>query len=283
MWQLLLDADKAEAERIATLWGEAEEPMADATSFFESKTPGVWRAEALYQDEPDAKAGQNLLDEGIRARSTLVCLKEQDWVAISLAGLPPVRAGGFVIHGEHDTDAVKPGETPILIEAGQAFGTGHHATTQGCLEAIDQVLRTKTFSNALDIGCGTGVLAMGLAKRAGIPIIASDLDAPSVDVAKENAQLNGCPTIEFLTAGGTDHKTIQDAAPYDMVLANILMEPLINLAADIKAVTRPGGTVILSGLLTTQEDPVIAAYLAQGLELQSTLRREEWSTLILTT
>src|SRR5690606_18433115 len=206
-------------------------------------------------------------------------LAEEDWVALSLAGLPSVEAGRFFVHGAHHTPSA--GAVAILIEANQAFGTGHHGTTKGCLLAFDALLdRGETFANVLDLGCGSGVLAIAAAKTTSARVTASDNDPVAVDVAQENFAANGVAEIEAVVAEGLDSPALAARAPFDLIFANILAGPLIVLAPAVAAALGPGGRVILSGLLVEQRDSVLAAYRAAGLALESEGALDGWSTLV---
>ncbi|MDZ4762736.1 MAG: 50S ribosomal protein L11 methyltransferase, partial [Alphaproteobacteria bacterium] len=208
-------------------------------------------------------------------------LEDRDWVALSLEGLPAVHAGPFVVAGAHELARAGPGRIPVWIEAGPAFGTGHHGTTKGCLEALARLARTRRVGRVLDIGTGSGVLAIAALKIGATSAIATDLDAESVRVARENARNNRSGrTLKFLHASGANHAAIRAGAPYDLILANILARPLVWLSQDISHLVRRGGRVILSGLLTHQEPQVRRAYLGQGLVLVDRLRITGWSTLV---
>lgn len=241
---------------------------------------------SLYTDAPDevtARMRSVMAETGEVPEIGREELGDVDWVAKSLEGLKPVRAGGFVVHGAHDRASVRAGETAIEIEAGQAFGTGHHGTTAGCLDMIDRVLKRRGIANALDLGTGSGVLAIALAKRRRrAAILATDIDPVAVAVAKANVRLNAVAgTVACLTAPGMNHGAIAGCAPYDLVVANILAGPLMGLAPDIARATQSGGHVILSGILDRQRRRVIAAFVAQGLAYRRTLHREGWSTILL--
>ncbi len=241
---------------------------------------------SIYADDADAVAGRMraLLsgdDEALEIGRE--DLGDIDWVAKSLEGLKPVRAGGFVVHGAHDRAAVRAGETAIEIEAGQAFGTGHHGTTAGCLDMIDRLLKRRRIANALDLGTGSGVLAIALAKRSRTAaILATDIDPVATMVARANARLNAVArTVDCLTAPGLANAAIARRAPYDLVVANILAGPLMSLAPQIARVTAAGGHIILSGILERQSARVTAAFVAQGLRHRRTLHREGWVTILL--
>lgn len=207
-------------------------------------------------------------------------LPDIDWVTHSLEGLKPVRAGNFFVHGSHDHDKMEPGEIPILIDAGQAFGTGHHGTTAGCLEMIEEIVNSEHPTNALDLGTGSAVLAIAIAKLAPIPVLATDIDPIAITVAAENTVLNGVSEhVITATAEGFNHPIFRSYTPFDLIVANILANPLIELAPALKSHLAPNGSIILSGILDTQHDAVVTAYQAQGLKHIKTLHRENWVTI----
>ena len=209
-------------------------------------------------------------------------LPETDWVAKSLEGLTPVRVGRFLVHGSHDRARRRPNDLAIEIEAGQAFGTGHHGTTAGCLAAIDRLAKTRAMRNALDVGTGSGVLAIGIAKRCKVPVLASDVDPVAVRIADANARLNGVrPLVRTLCAAGIEGTAFARPGGFDLIVANILAGPLVALAPSIRRRLAPRGAVILSGLLAHQANRVAAAYRAQGLRLVRAETREGWVTLTL--
>ena len=207
-------------------------------------------------------------------------LPDIDWVARSLEGLRPVRAGRFFVHGGHDRALSHIGSIAIEIEAGLAFGTGHHGTTAGCLETIDRVVRRERPRNALDLGTGSAVLAIAVAKLARIPVLATDIDPVAVRVARQNARLNGASAyVRAVTATGFHHPAFATNAPFDLIVANILARPLMQLAAGMAKHIAPGGSLILSGILDRQRDAVVAAYVGQRFRHVTTLHREGWVTI----
>ena len=207
---------------------------------------------------------------------------EINWVAKSLEGLAPVIAGGFYVYGSHETGPIPAGLTPMKIDAAQAFGTGHHETTTGCLEAIDRVLKRRKPKFLLDVGTGTGVLAIALAKRLKTPVIASDIDPIAVTTTADNAAQNGVGKFVIaLEATGLEHRTIAQGAPYDLIVANILAGPLTALAPAMGRVAMRGASIILSGILEHQAPGVISAYARQGMVLTQKLQRKDWTTLML--
>jgi ribosomal protein L11 methyltransferase len=221
-----------------------------------------------------------LASQAIRQAISREQLPDVDWVAKSLEGLKPVRAARFFVHGSHDRTRRRIGDLAIEIEAGLAFGTGHHGTTAGCLEMIDAVVRRERPRNALDLGTGSAVLAIGVAKLAHIPVLATDIDPIATRVAAENVRLNGVSAyVRTETATGFHHPAMRFAAPFDLVVANILAKPLMQLAPQMARHLSPGGSLILSGILDRQRDAVIAAYVGQQFRHVRTLHREGWVTL----
>jgi ribosomal protein L11 methyltransferase len=207
-------------------------------------------------------------------------LPDIDWVSKSLEGLKPVRAGRFLVHGQHDRDKRRIGDIPIEIEAGQAFGTGHHGTTAGCLAMIETVARRERPRNALDLGSGSGVLAIALAKFARIPILATDIDPIAVDVARDNVRLNGVGAyIELAVAPGFHNPCFAASGPFDLIIANILAGPLMKLAPQMARHLMPCGSLILSGILERQRNAVVAAYANQHFRHVITTHREGWVTI----
>ncbi|MBZ9682189.1 MULTISPECIES: 50S ribosomal protein L11 methyltransferase [unclassified Mesorhizobium] len=207
-------------------------------------------------------------------------LPDIDWVARSLEGLKPVRAGRFFVHGAHDSRKHHSGELAIEIEAGLAFGTGHHGTTAGCLEMLEKVVRREHPRNALDLGTGSAVLAIAVAKLAHIPVLATDIDPVAVKVAAANARLNHVKgLIETVTAPGFHHPIFARRAPFDLIVANILARPLMRLAPQMAGHVTLGGSIVLSGILDRQRDAVISAYVGQNFRHVSTLHREGWVTI----
>lgn len=205
-----------------------------------------------------------------------------DWVARSLEGLSAVRAGRVLVHGAHERHRRRPGDVAIEIEAGLAFGTGHHGTTAGCLEAIQAVLRAGRPANALDLGTGSGVLAIAVARLARIPVLATDIDPVATAVARANVRANrAAGLVETATATGFHHRLFAARGPFDLVVANILAGPLMRLAPALARHTAPGGAVILSGLLARQQPAVRAAYVGQGLRHVRTIARDGWATVLL--
>ena len=279
--QIIARGPRADAEAAAAAL-EAE-PATEALTFSileEDEDRDVWRIDAF----PNAPEEQAAIDEVLAKFPALRVLTEKladaDWLAMALSGLPPVRAGRFFVYGAHDKGLAPASTINLRIEAGAAFGTGHHGTTVGCLQAFHDLLKARRFERVLDVGCGTGVLAIAAA-RTGSPIaVGTDIDEPSVRIANENAALNRA-SARFVHASGLNDPLVRNDGPYDLVFANILAPPLVALSQDIKLALKPGGIAILSGLLRTQERRVLAAYMSKGFRLARRLHRDAWATLVL--
>ena len=206
---------------------------------------------------------------------------EADWVKRSLEGLTPVRAGRFVVHGSHDRARVPANAIGIEIEAALAFGTGHHGTTRGCLLALNALTKQARPPRILDIGTGSGVLAIAAARRLNARVAASDIDRVAVAAARSNARLNRAPGIRFVHAAGASTRALTSAGPYDLIFANILLGPLLRLGRPIRLLAAPGAHVVLSGLLPAHANAALAAYASQGLVLQRRIPLDGWMTLLL--
>ena len=283
-YQIRILADRHESERIAGLlesaFAEEEVPI----SWFEM--PETWAVEGWFfadsAEEVEARVRDELGADAFGAPMTVEAVDETtDWVSLSLQGLKPVIAGRFVVHGAHDRDRIPAGLISLEIEANQAFGTGHHPTTWGCLTALSRLLRRERFHSVFDLGTGSGVLAIAVAKDTRQPALASDIDPLSVRIANENAALNGVPgRVVALTAAGFDHPAIRTRS-FDLIVANILAGPLKMLSPAFRHHTRPGAVVLLSGILSSQAAEVMAAFRAQGFVRERIIQKEGWSTLVL--
>lgn len=277
MWTARLAVSPAEINDFMEKW-ENVTPAPLAVSAIE-KTAQEWWVEAIYDHEPDAAALTSELGRAV----TLTGLKGENWVARSLEGLKPVRVGRFVVFGAHDAHAIPYNLIRLQIEASLAFGTGHHGTTYGCLVAIDHWLkRSRVPAKALDVGTGTGVLALAIAKVTNKRVTATDIDPVAVAVARANAKANGARhLLSAVTANGLAHRAVASQGPYGLIVANILANPLARLAPQIVGAAKRGGTIILSGVLTTQARFVLGAYRSRGCVVTERLVLGEWTTLVL--
>jgi ribosomal protein L11 methyltransferase len=279
--QITARGPRAEAEAAAAAIDADPRLEASAYSILEEdETRNVWRLDIYPTSDDEAEAFVGLLT----ARKTLQVVSEPladaDWLALALSGLPPVKAGRFFVFGAHDRGRIPANAVGLRIEAGAAFGTGHHGTTTGCLLALDALLKQHRFNRVLDVGTGTGVLAIAAARTGSRRVVGTDIDAVSVRIARENARLNQA-RARFVRADGLAHRSVAHGGPYDLVFANILARPLVRLAPAIWRALQPGGTVILSGLLRSQQRFVFAAYLSRGLRLKRRILRDAWATLVL--
>jgi ribosomal protein L11 methyltransferase len=277
--------DEFSAKRIVDLLTESFEEGQAAIAAFESPE-GRWDVTVHFADPPDEASIRELVslasDDTVAASIVFDSIEAKDWVKESLKGLVPVRAGRFIVHGQHDRDQVRPNQLGIEIEAALAFGTGHHGTTRGCLIYLDYVLRAKAPKRMLDLGTGTGVLAIAAAKATKRRVLATDIDPMSVKVARENMRLNGVGNlVDTVCATGFSSPAFGDRAPFDLILANILANPLRAMSTDMSRHLTRNGMVILSGLLPHQAMSVIAAYRARGLVLRKHQIIEGWSSLLM--
>lgn len=277
LWKVSIVLNKKDAPNVvAALELIPPHPQAVLTQEDPFRQDGV--VEALYDVMPDG----DLIAKITGRQVHVVLLPDADWIKLSQEGLPPVRAGRFFVFGAHDRGKVPHGVIPMRIEAGQAFGTGHHETTALCLAVLSDLAKQRRYTNVLDLGCGTGLLAIGAAKLWRLPVTASDIDPVAVIVTRENAVANEVsPLVTALMADGPPHPTLFRKAPFDLILANILAGPLTHLAPPICSVMAKGGTLVLSGLLHWQENLVLSFYRQQGLKLKTIRRDGSWSALVL--
>jgi ribosomal protein L11 methyltransferase len=294
-WKVSLPCTRAEAEALKDdisplAW--LDFPPVLMTSEADAATPEAWRLDAYFEQEPTAEMLallQGLAPSAAGIVPAVEKVEERDWVTLSQQGLEPIRAGRFFVHTPQHRDAVPPGTIALEIDAGRAFGTGQHETTTGCLVALSRLKAGgAAASNLLDLGTGTGLLAFAAlrlwpAARAA----ASDNDAVAIEVSGENAAINRVPLgrargrLELIVAEGLDHVRLQARAPYDLVVANILAGPLIDLAPSVAKAIAPGGRLILAGLLDHQAAAVAAAYRRQGMMLTGRIDGGEWPTLLM--
>ena len=271
-------------------------PFAEVSSWFledpdadEQDEKSRWVLEGFARQAPDRVALATALELATASlgmdapKLEIEQIPDTDWVLANLRDFPPIDAGRFYVHGSHFEGAPPAGRIALKIDAGAAFGSGEHATTRGCLLAIDGLLRRRRFRNPLDLGCGSGILAMALAKATARPVLAADIDPTAVKVARRNAAQNGVRArLTAVASIGYRNPQIGLRKRYDLIVANILARPLVAMAADLKRHIAADGYVVLSGLLVRQERQVLAAHKFQGLSLVSRVRIQGWSTLVLT-
>ena len=287
-----LCCDEGPARRIADLMVETFDPAEVAASAFEIEGrhgdpgPVAWLVEVYFQEPPDQAVVRDLIQAAAgpvaAAQARFESVTQKDWVASSLEGLRPVRAGRFLVHGGHDRAKALAHEISLEIEAALAFGTGHHGTTRGCLLLLDAILKRRRPVRVLDVGTGTGVLAMAAAKALKQPVACGDIDPISVDAARANARLNGlAPFVRPTLARGIEHPDLIGGAPYDLIFANILAAPLRRLAPRLARAAARNADLVLSGLTGRDAAGVLSAYAAQGFRLTRRLDLEGWTSLCL--
>lgn len=257
-------------------------------SSFEGPLGTGWCVEAYYAEQPGRAELQARVAAAALAMNmalpvlALAPLPDIDWLAENRKSFAPLRVGRFFLHSGHDRDQVPSGVLRLEVEAGRAFGTGRHETTQGCLLTLQVLARARAPINALDLGCGTGVLAMAMARLWRRPVLASDIDPWAVRTARGNARINAlAPLLTALEADGLNHRALRSQAPYDLIVGNILAAPLLAMACPIASALAPGGHLILSGLLAQQQRPIVAKYRDLGMVLRHRIQLGEWPTLLL--
>jgi ribosomal protein L11 methyltransferase len=277
--------DERTARRVVDLLNESLDEGQAAVAAFE-RPDGRWDISAHFAEPPNEASIRELValaaGDDIARHITFDTVEAKDWVAASLEDLIPVPAGRFIVHGRHDRARIPANRLGIEIEAALAFGTGHHGTTRGCLLLLGEVLRSRQPERVLDLGTGTGVLAIAAAKAQRQRVLASDIDPVSIKVARDNARLNGVGNwVEAICATGFSAPQFAIRGPFDLVLANILANPLRQMATPMAAHLAPSALVILSGLLPHQAQGVIASYRARGLVLRRHLKIDGWSSLLM--
>jgi len=289
-WAIRLTVERALGAAIE----EALAAIAGSVSRFEEnpdwpEPSDSWCIEAIADRKPDRDGVEALLAATAEALGApapafeIVAIEDIDWLALNRRQFPPVTAGRFFVHGSHFEGAVPEGKIAICLDAGPAFGSGTHGSTQGALMAIDRLAGRGPWRRVLDLGCGSGILSLALAAVTDAEIVASDMEEAAVDNVAANAAANGVgDRIVALHEHGVG-AAVRARAPYDLIAANILAEPLISMAGDIAEVAAAGGTVILSGLIAPQEHDVLAAYRRAGFDHRMTLALGPWSTLLVTT
>lgn len=279
-WQISLLVPKSVVEAF-----EAVVDTAVGLSVFETGNGEIYRIDALFAEPPDV-AELNARSIAVAAALDMpppelhmTAVPEVDWVARSQAASPPIAAGRFHVHGRHDRSTAPAGAIVVELEAGRAFGTGQHETTRGCLLMLDRLARRRQYCRPLDLGCGSGVLAIAMARLWRRPVLASDIDPIAVRVAGDNARRNGVGRL--VRTAAADGVIRRRGQPHDLVMANILARPLIRLAPAIARVTAADGRVVLSGLLKSQERQVLSAYRSFGFSLCCRVTLGDWPTLAL--
>jgi ribosomal protein L11 methyltransferase len=282
MWQIELSVPRDAVPDFET----ALAPLTVALS--SEVASGAWRLTGLFPSAPAPATVAAVLDEaarraGVAAPEVMIApLPPTDWVGEGLKSLGAVRAGRFVLRGAHLTPTRVPGAVELVIEAGEAFGTGHHATTLGCLIALDRLAKARRFVRPLDMGCGTGVLAMAMARLWHVLVLAADIDPIAVRVARDNFRRNRiAPFVRAVRADGYAAGAIRASAPFDLIVANILARPLMAMAPVLTRHLAPGGVAVLSGLLESQKRAVVNAHRTQGLVLRRRIAINGWHSLIL--
>lgn len=267
-------------------FSDAFDGVADAVASVEVEAERRWRIEVFFRGEPDRRAIEealSLVAKGGGWPVPTISMRAEpvaDWVQATYRRFPPFRVGRFYIHGSHTQGPAPASSVPLMIEAAVAFGSGEHGSTSGCLSAIDRLRSRWKRPRVLDLGCGSGILGIAAAKIWGVAAVGADNDPVAVRTAAENARINGLgPRFRGLVSTGFGNPRL--AGPYDLVLANILANPLVRLARPMAARLAPGGRAVLAGLLVTQERLVFQAYRRQGLVLERRFRRNEWLTLVL--
>lgn len=280
--RLTLLLPRNEAERIGDALSQDFDPPPDAVSLFEDRD-GLWRLEGFFTERPDGAALERFLKQEAPGLDmpAIEAVAEENWAAKSQAMLHPVRAGRFLVHGSHDRARLPPSRWRIEIDAGQAFGTAHHGSTLGCLEMLDWLGSRAAPEHVLDLGTGSGILAIAAARLWACRPLATDIDPLAISVARENARRNRTPHVRFAVAGGLGGGTIRAGAPYELVCANILAGPLTAMAKDMARTVVPAGLIILSGITAGQAGEVCAAYRATGFARVRAIRKGEWVTLLL--
>jgi ribosomal protein L11 methyltransferase len=289
-----LVTDAGTAHRLSDALIEVLDPGETAIATFEDASageegaliPDAWAVEIYFERPPDHDAVRALLrdiaGDAVAERVAFTTVAVRDWVAQSLAGLAPVPAGRFLVLGSHDRHRVPPNRIGVEIEAALAFGTGHHGTTRGCLLALDRILDRRRPRRILDVGTGTGVLAIAAALATRQPVQAGDIDAVSVRVARDNVRLNRAGAfVRLVRANGLADRRMQTGAPYDLMFANILLGPVRQLATPVRRVAAPGARIVISGLLSSQGTAALAAWRARGFVLERRIVLDGWVTLVL--
>ncbi|MGE5166442.1 MAG: 50S ribosomal protein L11 methyltransferase [Sphingobacteriales bacterium] len=280
-----LACDEQTARRLAAFLGESLDADNTACAAFEDGA-GHWQVAIHFSRAPDETILRGLVEvaagEAASRSLSIEPVAAADWVAQSLADLKPVRIGRFLVHGAHDRAKLRANDIGIEIEAALAFGTGHHGTTRGCLKSLDDLAKRGRVRRVLDVGTGSGILAIAAARILHARVTASDIDARAIEAARGNARVNRAASLlAFVRASGTAARLIATAAPYQLIFANILLGALTRLAVPLRKLAAPGARIVLSGLLPSHANAALAIYQAQGLALERRVTLDGWVTLVM--
>lgn len=284
-WKVLFHCDPAHAAEL----GSALEDHVSAVSWFETKDSNFWVVEAITTIEPNREEFTNILCAACANLNTpppsliIEQLPETDWLEATWRNFPPRQIGRYYVYGSH-TKPTPPGDSVMLeINAATAFGSGEHETTTACLLTLDDLAKQgRTFQKPIDMGCGSGILGIAMAKTWNVPVIAADNDPESVRVATNNAVLNHCDALfKAYLSEGFENQEVRAHGPYDLIIANILATPLIEMAKSLSAALALKGLVILSGLLSRHREEVVQAYETEGIRLVSHRSLNDWEALLL--
>lgn len=284
-WRVHFQCDQTHAADL----GAALEDHASAVSWFESEDPDVWVVEAITTSKPNVDEFTNFISPVCQSLNLGIPslnveeIPETDWLEATWRSFPPQQIGRYYVYGSHTSPSPPTNSVPLEINAATAFGSGEHETTTGCLLTLDDLASEgKTFQKPLDMGCGSGILAIAIAKTWNIPVIAADNDPESVRVTTNNAILNHCDSLlKTYVSEGFENALVRDNGPYDLIVANILAGPLIDMAKDLSQNLALKGLVILSGLLNRHREDVVNAYKAQGIRLHSLRTLNDWIALLM--
>ena len=284
VWRLVIEVPA----RAVGAFVRVVEGACDTVSWTKPEKRGTVRVEGYSATEPDEAMISTMLAVAASSQGVptpllhLGRLGPRDWVAENRAGFPPIGVGRYFIHGTHFEGSVPPGKIRLVVDAGAAFGSGEHASTAGCLRALDALARRRRFHAPLDMGCGSGILALAMARTWRVRVRAVDIDKDAVRVTSANARLNGlAPLVRVAAGNGYREPMVREGGPYDLIVANILARPLCRMAGDLARHLEPGGVAVLSGLLSRDSGRVLAAHRAHGLTLVENIPIDDWRTLIL--
>ncbi|MGA8169634.1 MAG: 50S ribosomal protein L11 methyltransferase [Methylocystis sp.] len=280
-----LVCDERRARAVVDIVVETFDPAETAACAFEEPDETNWAVEVFFGEPPDEAAVRALIENAVDASTAAAArfarIEQRDWVSSALAGLKPVRAGRVLVHGSHDRDKVRQNDVAVEIEAALAFGTGHHGTTLGCLLALDRALKRGRPAHVLDVGTGTGVLAIASARLLRRPVACGDIDPIAVETAGANARANGAGSlVRPVVATGLRHAALRKRRA-ELIFANILAKPLRLLAPAIARAAAPGAELVLSGLLASDVPGILSAYRARGFALRERRDIDSWATLTL--